>query len=77
MTIRNKFSNLSTRQTERQTEERIKYYKQLYECRERKERDKERERERSDFPVHFSPYDLRFILPTFLKGFRRAAQFHS
>jgi hypothetical protein len=38
---------------------------------------KEIKRERSDFPVHFSPYDLRFIVPTFLKGFRRAAQFHS
>jgi len=32
-------------QTKRQTEERIRYDKQLNESRERKERDKERERE--------------------------------
>jgi hypothetical protein len=32
-----------------------------------RERGRERER-RSDFPVHFSPYDLRFIVEAFLKG---------
>ena len=32
------------------------------------EREGKRERERSDFTVHFSPYDLRFIPAAFLKG---------
>jgi len=39
---------------------------------EKEKKETKKERERSDFPVHFSPYDLRFIVPTFLKGFRRS-----